>query len=291
MERLQSAIQKARDARKGRTAEPVVGASPSPPETEPANPLSRALHADARGGRVNESAWKSLTAFEPDPALLVKNRILTLKASPQAMSFDVLRTKLLQQIRANGWRRVAVTSPGPACGKTTTVLNLAFSLARQGDVRALVVEADLRRPSMAKILGLTGERQFSKVLAGKAPPEEHLVRFGANLALATNQRPANNSAELLHAPETADVLKRLEERLDPTITLFDLPPMLANDDALAALGLVDCVLIVVAAEKTRLSEVDICEREVAARSNVVGIVLNKCRYLEEHEGYGYGYGY
>jgi len=69
--------------------------------------------------------------------------------------------------------------------------------------------------------------------------------------------------------------------------LFDMPPLLAGDDALAFIGHVDCVLLVAAAETSTIEEVDTCERELAAHTNVLGVVLNKCRYPDRQYGYSY----
>jgi len=63
--------------------------------------------------------------------------------------------------------------------------------------------------------------------------------------------------------------------------------MLVSDDAMAVMGQIDCVLIIAAAESTTIKEIDRCERELATQTNVLGVVLNKCRYMEE--GYGYDY--
>ena len=69
--------------------------------------------------------------------------------------------------------------------------------------------------------------------------------------------------------------------------IFDMPPLLVGDDALAFIGHVDCVLLVAAAETTTIKEIDTCERELAAHTNVLGVVLNKCRYPDRHYGYSY----
>ena len=81
---------------------------------------------------------------------------------------------------------------------------------------------------------------------------------------------------------------RIEAEYDPSIFLFDMPPMFVSDDAMAVMGQMDCVLIIAAAESTKIKEIDRCERELAAQTNVLGVVLNKCRYMEG-EGYGYDY--
>jgi len=67
--------------------------------------------------------------------------------------------------------------------------------------------------------------------------------------------------------------------------IFDLPPMLAGDDVMAFAGQLDCVLLLAAAETTKAKEVDVCERNLASQTNVLGVVLNKCRYMDDVEGY------
>jgi Mrp family chromosome partitioning ATPase len=198
-----------------------------------------------------------------------------------------MRTRLLQQLRLQGWRRVAITSPGPACGKTTLALNLAFSLARQRDQRTILIEVDLRRPGMAKVLGLREPVQVSRVLEGAAPFGQHAVRHGTNLAIAANQGPARNPAELLQHSGVKAVLAGIEADYAPTVMLFDLPPMLTSDDVMAFVPHVDAVLLVAAAEKTTIAEIDTCERDLAAHTNVMGVVLNKCRFIDPRAGYGY----
>lgn len=278
MERIQLAISKARDARKARP-EP----SADPAEALPVRPeIQTALE-------TADAAWTALEEFRPDPRLLERRRVVATGVGPSARPFDSLRTRLLYLMRDKGWKRVAITSPGPGCGKTTVSINLALSLARLPDVRTMLIDADLRRPAVAGTLGLTGRQQIADVLAGQAEPARQFVRIGQNLAIGANHRAVANSAELLQSPQAEAALDRLEAEYQPTLMLFDLPPMLASDDAMAAMGLMDCVLIVAAAEATTVPEIDRCERELASRTNVVGVVLNKSRYLEKSEGYGYGY--
>jgi Mrp family chromosome partitioning ATPase len=279
MERIQLAITKARDARKTR---PDASAKPAPDEAPLRPDLQTAVEAA-------DAAWAALMEFRPDARHLERARVVATGAGAAAGPFDSLRTRLLYLMRDKGWKRVAVTSPGPGCGKTTVCLNLALSLARLPDVRTLLIDADLRRPATAKTLGTTARHQFAEALAGQAEPARHLLRLGHNLAIGTNHRAVANSAELLQSPQAMEALDRIEAEYQPTLMLFDLPPLLVSDDTMAAMGLMDCVLIVAAAETTTVAEIDRCERELASRTNVVGVVLNKCRYLDKSEGYGYGY--
>jgi Mrp family chromosome partitioning ATPase len=275
MERIQSAIEKARAARQDKVPGTAAAAPATKAKAQPARPAAA------------EDPWLALPEFETNPKMLEAHRIVAFKSGPAAIPFDVMRTKLLHQMRLNNWRRIAITSPSSSCGKTMVSLNLAFSLARQAEIRVLVVELDLRRPAVAKTLGLRAKHLFASVLEGTSPAEENMVRYGANLIFATNHIPTRNPAELLQGPGAAAVLDEIEARYRPDIMIFDMPPMLVNDDTIAFLDQVDCAMLIGAAETTTIDEIDRCEQELAARTKVMGVVLNKCRYLERGESYGY----
>ncbi len=240
---------------------------------------------------ARRALWAALAPFAADPRVLERNRIVAARAGAAATPFDMMRTKLLARMRENSWRRVAITSPSIACGKTMTSLNLAFSLSRQPDLHTMLIELDLRRPTLARVLGLpgttTGDRQFSRALEGGDPPEAHLLRHGTNLALATSRQPARNPAELLQGPGAAGVLDRLEQHYAPDLMIFDMPPMLMTDDTLAFIDQVDCVLLVGAAGTTSAEDVRRCQTDLEGRCNLLGVVLNKCRHPDRSERYGY----
>lgn len=285
MERIQTAIDKARKARQNPRREDLVD-PPRPKKAQSAYVLQKAVAPPGR-----DSAWSALARFDPKQAFLAQQRIVAYQTGQDALPYDVLRTRLLHEMRANNWRRVAITSPNAGAGKTMTCVNLAFSLARQLDNRTMLIETDMRRPSLAHILGVKGSQQFSDALGGRSPAEDHMVRHGKNLAFAFNQTTARNPAELLQGAGAAKVINDLEERYKPDIMIFDLPPIFAGDDTMAFLDQVDCALLIGEAEKTTIDEIDKCEQELAARTNVLGVMLNKCRYLGSHEGYGNQNGY
>lgn len=282
MEKIQAAIAKARAARGGETA---------PNAAKPASVLQR--QTDRQETPVapdpGAEAWAALQTFTPDTRQLIEAHVLTFAATPEAAPFDALRTRVLQQMRTQGWRRLAITSPGPSCGKSTLAVNLAFSLARQPDLRVVLAEVDLRRPSLSRILGHRPSQSFADVLRGTQAFADQALRVGENLAIAMSPIPVRSSTELLHSPTVTEVLAGIEATYAPDIMIFDLPPMLASDDVMAFLGQTDCALLVAAAETTKVKEIDVCERDVASRSNVMGVVLNKCRYRDNDYGYDYGY--
>jgi Mrp family chromosome partitioning ATPase len=252
----------------------------SAPRTAAADPLA-----------ARAALWAGLPEIRIQRDDLERNRVLAYAGGSEAATFDIMRTKLLQQMRSNNWRRVAITSPTAACGKTTLALNLAFSLARQPDIFSMLLEFDLRRPTISKVLGLRESRQFSKVLEGQAAPEAHLLRHGRNLLIAPSAHRSSNPAELLQAVETGRIMDAVEAQFTPDIMLFDMPPMLVSDDTLAFIDQIDCVLLVAAAGSSTIAEINRCADDLAARCNFLGVVLNKCRYLDGDDAYGYGYSY
>jgi Mrp family chromosome partitioning ATPase len=149
----------------------------------------------------------------------------------------------------------------------------------------VAIEMDMRQPALSRTLGLErGTQQFSRVLEGTADPADHMVRYRDNLAFGISRAPVRNPSELLHSETARQALADLERRLEPTVMIFDMPPMLACDDMLSFAGNVDCVLLVAAAESTSIREIDICERDLAAQTNVLGVALNKCRYTDTAYG-------
>lgn len=291
MEKIQSAIAKARAARVGQgEAAGADAAGPVPGGGERAAPGARAAgrpvrSADPAAAAAVQGLWEDLPITRFPPALLERNRIVGLSSAPEAVPFDVLRTRFLNQMRANGWRRVAITSPGAACGKSTVSVNLAFSLARQSDLRVILAEVDLRKPSIARMLGIAADHHFGRVLGGELDFAQNALRSGTNLAIATNRHATRAAAEILHSRSAAEVLNGIEAAYDPSVMIFDMPPMLVGDDVAAFASCVDCVLLVGAAETSTIEEIDTCERELAGLTNVLGVVMNKCRYLEQNYGY------
>jgi protein-tyrosine kinase len=265
MERIQSALAKARSAR------------------------DRKLQTPHRGGKPGQEGgpWAELAEVTLDQRVLAQNLVVAHNPGPNASTFDVMRTNLLRALRANGWTRVAITSPTPSCGKSTVALNLAFSLARLTDKKVLLIELDLRHPSLVGMMGLPKDQNFVESLGSGKLDTAQIKRVGTNLAFALNSKALESPAELLSAPRTADLIDEVETRLNPDVILFDMSPMLVSDDALAFLDQVDCALMVAAAEETSVAEIEKCGADLGKRTQVLGVILNKCRYMEEQASRAY----
>lgn len=265
MDRIHNAIAKARASR------------------ESAAPHKQAGKANLLQPSDLGADWSTLTELQLSPSILDENRIVAHRPGPAATVFDLMRTNLLRQMHEHGWTRVAITSPGAGCGKTTVALNLAFSLARLTDLRVMLLELDLRCPSILRALGLDRVQNFAGVLAGTEQPEAQLTRWGKNLAFGLNSAPVQSSAELLSSERAADVVDAIETTHRPDIILFDMPPMMTGDDTLAFLDQVDCALMITAADETPVSQIEQCGKELATYTQVLGVVLNKCRMIDRHE--------
>jgi len=271
MERLQAAIEKARAQREG------IAVSPSATAT-PAAPVETAPQASAE-------RWQALKPLDDGGLRKQSHQIVTLRPGTAATPFDILRTRITQQAQANGWKRIAVTSPHSGCGKTLTSANLAFSFGRQSEMRTMVIDFDMRRNTLAKTLGQNITRSMAEVIEGRVAFADHALRYGENVAFGLNGTATVNSSELLQSTRTRDALAAIEASYQPDLILFDVPPLRATDDSIGFLRHVDAAIIIVAAEETPMSQIDVAERQVAELTNVMGVVLNKCRIMDGDYGY------
>ena len=279
MERLQAAIERARRERDAR--EGVEG----PPAREAEDRAQAAPPAHSLGDRSER--WDALRPLPEDP-----KRNHRLRGAPQYQAeaaYNLLRTRLLQQAQSNGWRRVGIVSPHGGCGKSTVAANLALSLARQTDVRALVLDLDLRRIGLSKAIDVRPSTGMASVLEGSAPFAEAAYRLGQGIALGLNGTPHPAPAELIQSRAALSALERMEADYAADLVLVDLPPLFSTDDNQGFLPRLDAAMIVIGADQTSLSQVDAAEREVAGLTSVMGVVLNKCRYRDPEHGFDYDY--
>lgn len=196
---------------------------------------------------------------------------------PAARSFDLLRSRLLQGIKAKGWKRVAVAAPTKGCGATFTSVNLALSLARIPDSRVVLMDLNQRDPGVASALDIRGHGDMNGFLGGEIELTDHLVRVGDALALGLTDEPDRFAAEMLHGAGASRVLDDMVETLQPDVVIYDLPAVLSHDDFVACLSHVDCVLLVSDAEQTTAAQIARCEEVMGDQTNLLGVILNRSR--------------
>jgi protein-tyrosine kinase len=230
-----------------------------------------------------EISYNETKVTQLDTKHLANNRIITFDSEdPDSVSFDVLRTQVLSKMSDNGWNTLAITSPSPECGKTVVALNLALSIAKQTDKTALIVDFDLRRPRIAQYLGLKPEKSLFDYLERETEIKDILINPGLpRLVVLPNTIPIKNSAETLTSRRIKSLVQDLKSRYESRIVIYDLPPLMAGDDAIAFMPQVDCVLLVVASGETKPVEVKEARRQIQS-TNLLGVVLNKSSERQTH---------
>lgn len=276
MEKLQAALARAREKREN-DGRPVRRADPA---------MRKGGRHAARENEVNER-WNALPKMQPSAKAMSKARIYASKATSDSQHFDILRTKLLLEMRRNDWVRIAITSATPGCGKTTTACNLIAGLGRQPEIRGMLFDLDFRRPSVARLFGVQPTNSLEDVLNGDVAFADHAMRLHDNTCVSMTPREVSDPAQLILSSSTTEFFDIVQDDYRPQLMLFDTPPVLVSDETRGFLRHVDAVVIVAAAETTTVAQVDEVEREVAQYTNVAGVVLNKCRYMEENYGYSY----
>jgi tyrosine-protein kinase Etk/Wzc len=206
-----------------------------------------------------------------------------------AEAYRVVRTNLIFAAPAKGGRVVVVSSASPGEGKTTTLANLAVSLAQNG-AKVLAVDADLRRPTLHSHFGLDPGRGLSEALASPADgnPEARKTRV-KGLRVVTSGAIPENPAELLGSEALKLFLERERARHD--FVLVDAPPVLAMADAPVLSALADGLVMVVWSEQcTRPSLKRALEQVRAVGGTLTGVVLNKVDLKKNAYYYGQYYG-
>ena len=212
------------------------------------------------------------------PDLLRQRRVIMgLKNDPHIDIFRQLRTKVLRRLRENKWNSLAITSATPDAGKSFVTVNLAIALAMEVNQTVLVVDADLRNPSVSWDLGLDVEKGLLDYLSEDIPVEQLLINPGfQRLVVLPGKGSTTHSSELLSSPRMADLVNDLKSKYDSRIILFDLPPLLASDDTLLFMPHFDAALLVVEDGKNTADEVR-RSLQILEGTELMGIVLNKAR--------------
>jgi succinoglycan biosynthesis transport protein ExoP len=194
--------------------------------------------------------------------------------SQMAESYRALRTSLLLSNLGAPPKVIMITSALPQEGKTTTSINCAVVLAQKG-IRVLLIDADLRRPSIHKTLGMGPRSGLSNVLTGSATLEDAITRSSVlpNLSVLAAGTPPPNPAELLASTNMRDVLNELRGQYDHIV--IDTPPTLSVTDAVVLSPRADAVVLVIrSAQTTKQALRRSKEVLMQVSAKVAGVLLN-----------------
>lgn len=246
--------------------------------------LDTGIRTEAHIRQVSDSSIIGKIDYDedaPDHPLIVQSHPQSLRAE----AFRRLRTNLQFLDVAGRPRTIVITSSLPGEGKSTTSINLAITLADAG-ARVILVDADLRRPSVAPYMGIEGNVGLTTVLIGRASVEDVVQPWGnGNLHVLPSGQIPPNPSELLGSTSMANLLESLSNTYD--MVLIDTPPLLPVTDAAVLSRITGGALVVVGANsvtRQQLGESMRALETVGAR--VLGLVVNR---LTHKKGQGYAY--
>ncbi|HSL05173.1 MAG TPA: CpsD/CapB family tyrosine-protein kinase [Nitrospiraceae bacterium] len=250
------------------------------------------FYKDQQGSsRIGSQAGKVAGGqASPPPIVYTKTRSLDIPLSilrqrrvmaaygkgPFVDAYKILRTQVMHRLRENNWNVLGITSPGHGEGKTLTAVNLAVSLAMETSQTVLLVDADLRNPSIHEVFGLEDSMGLVDYLLDDQPVEDLLVHPGiGRFVLLPGGRAISNSTEILTSPKMLALVEEFKHRYPARIVIFDLPPLLHTADVLAFSPYTDALLFVVEDGKTTAEQLQRALTLVKNSRPVLGTVLNK----------------
>jgi capsular exopolysaccharide synthesis family protein len=168
-----------------------------------------------------------------------------------------------------------VTGPVKGVGKTSTSINLAINIARLQNKTALLVDLDLRHPSVHQYLGIKPVSGIGDVLTGNAKLEDAILNTGINdFFLLPGKKKYEYSSELLSSDVMHNLLTTIKHLDENTVIIFDMPPVLGCDDVPAISPYIDACLMIIEEGATKLNELDEAVNRIKD-TNIIGYVLNK----------------
>jgi non-specific protein-tyrosine kinase len=268
MSKLKKALEKAREAR-GESGEAKIM------RIDPAPPPEGAVNEKKKDAGPLKLFYKNTKTVKCDISLLKKNHVISVCTEDGASTLKILRTQVLDRISEDGKKTLLITSANPGEGKTLTAINLAISFSHQLDKTVLLVDTDIRKPSMHKFFGLGDLPGLSDYLIGKCEIEDVLINPGIDrFVILPAGRPLTNSAELLGSSRMQMLLQEMKDRYRDRFIIFDSAPVLTSADPLVLASIVDSILVVVEAEKTPRENVKKVFDMMRNRP-IIGTVFNK----------------
>jgi capsular exopolysaccharide synthesis family protein len=282
MSKLYDAIMKAR--KEEEALKKVRIPQPKPQPVEPRQEADRkAPLLDVRPKIMpKESTKKPLVARERITCVSIGNFI----AKPGSLmeeQFRKLRAAITNSNLDQSLQTVLVTSCMPGEGKTKVAMNLSAAIAKGLDDSAILIDADFRKKSLSSLLGLRNSSGLSDILKGSESIQNILVNTEIKgLAILPAGSNRQNPAELIASIRMRNLVETLRERYNGSYIVIDSTPIVSASEASILSQMVDGVVVVILAEKTRR---DVVKRELDAinREKILGVVLNCAEF--ETSGY------
>jgi len=207
--------------------------------------------------------------------------------SPISEEYKKLKSFILKITQSDKFlNTIMVSSSVKGEGKTITSLNLAITLADEYDHTVLLVDADLRQPSIHKYLGIPNGIGLSDCLMNGVSPSDAMIKTGiGKLVVLPSGSEINNPVEVLSSNKMKDLIKELKERYPDRYVIFDTPPLLPFAESHAIASSVDGILLVVRDGYTSLNNLKET-LNIIKNTNILGIVYNDVE-IDRFDGYHY----
>ena len=238
--------------------------------------------------RVDARHLPDFVSWTVDPTRVEPRLVaITHPHSSYCEEYRSLRTHVLHKSQRQKLQAIVVASVNPGEGKSVTALNLSWLLAQTDGVKCLIIDSDLRMPSLADYVGIETDKGLSHVLAGDSTLAEAIVRLEpAGLHILPGGDARSDVAELISGPKFKEILREAREMFD--FVIIDAPPLGIFTDATVLINHADGAMLVVRANRTRYSVIDRL-LEPIPKDRLLGVVLNQSEDILEESHYSYGY--
>jgi capsular exopolysaccharide synthesis family protein len=235
-----------------------------PPEKSPLNNDSFTNSVQKKSS-INDISYTRTKVLPINNKALEDKRIIAgMYHHPQSAVFRMLRTQVLRKMRENNFQTLAISSPTASEGKSLVACNLAVAIAMELNQTVLLVDMDLRNPSLTDYFSLEEQVGLKNYLEKDLSLEDVLINPGIErLVILPGQGRAEDSAELISSPKMAELVDELKHKYESRMIIFDVPPVLQTDDVILASDYFDATLLVLEDGKNK-------EVEIKKSNTVVG---------------------
>jgi protein-tyrosine kinase len=273
MSKLKKALDKAKEARNGAFIKPED-------EIPVSESSAQVTQEEVQKKQIGiKKPMYDQTKVQPiDLDRLEEKRIISVcHGNVIADRIKIIRTQIMNTLKENGGNTILVASANPGEGRTIIAANLAIALSQQTDGTVLLVDSDLRKPSIHTLFELDARQGLSEYLRNKAALEDILINPGiSRLVILPGGKPSANSSELLGAPRMQLLIKEMKERYPDRFIIFDSSPILTSADPLVLARYIDGIIMVVEAEKTKKNDI-VRMTELLKDRPILGTIFNKVR--------------
>jgi len=220
-----------------------------------------------------------------DQGLADQQVIASQYSNAQSGVFRMLRTQVLQKMREKSFQTLAITSPTAGEGKSLVSSNLAVAMAMESNQTVLLVDLDLRNPTLGNYFSLNVKAGLKDYLEGDIELSDVLINPGIKgLVILPGKGRAENSAELLSSKKMSSLVSDLKAKYNSRMIILDTPPILQTDDVLLASKYIDSTLLVLEDGKNKESEI-VKSLQLLEGTHLIGSVLNKSEKPTMHQSY------